>query len=128
MRWQEIIFQTTIPILISLAQFPASPKHEAGYFEEHKTLEIGSAAPDFKLEGTDGKFYTLGSFSKAKVLVIIFTCNHCPTAQAYEDRIIKLTRDLEIRAWPLLPSCQMIPNLFSFPNSVIPTWEILSRK
>ncbi len=56
-------------------------------------LAIGSKAPDFKLPGTDGKLYTLSSLSKAKLLVIIFTCNHCPTAQAYEDRIIQLTKD-----------------------------------
>ncbi|HEY4154914.1 MAG TPA: redoxin family protein, partial [Puia sp.] len=45
------------------------------------------------LPGTDGKTYSLASFSGKEVLVIIFTCNHCPTAQAYEDRIIQLTRD-----------------------------------
>ena len=57
------------------------------------TLAIGSQAPDFKLKGTDGSWYTLASFNKAKLLVIIFTCNHCPTAQAYEDRIKSLVTD-----------------------------------
>jgi len=57
------------------------------------TLAIGSKAPDFKLTGTDGKLYSLASFAKAKILVMIFTCNHCPTAQAYEDRIIQLAND-----------------------------------
>ncbi len=61
--------------------------------DEHKTLEIGAAAPDFKLMGVDGKTYSLTSFKNAEVLVIVFTCNHCPTAQAYEDRIIKMTSD-----------------------------------
>lgn len=61
--------------------------------DEHKTLAIGSAAPDFSLKGVDGKTYTLASFKSAKVLAVVFTCNHCPTAQAYEDRIIKLTKD-----------------------------------
>jgi peroxiredoxin len=61
--------------------------------DEHKTLAIGSPAPDFKLPGTDGKTYSLASFKNAGILVIIFTCNHCPTAQAYEDRIIQLTND-----------------------------------
>jgi peroxiredoxin len=60
---------------------------------EHKTLEIGASAPDFELKGVDGKTYNLASFEKAKVLVVIFTCNHCPTAQAYEDRIIRLASD-----------------------------------
>ncbi len=61
--------------------------------DEHKTLEIGASAPDFKLVGVDGKTYSLASFKNAEVLVVIFTCNHCPTAQAYEDRIIKMTSD-----------------------------------
>ena len=60
---------------------------------EHKTLEIGAAAPDFQLKGVDDKTYNLASFKNAEVLLIVFTCNHCPTAQAYEDRLIKLTSD-----------------------------------
>jgi thiol-disulfide isomerase/thioredoxin len=58
-----------------------------------ETLEIGSQAPDFNLPGVDGRNYRLADFSDAKILVVVFTCNHCPTAQAYEDRIIKLTSD-----------------------------------
>ncbi len=62
-------------------------------FDGHKTLTTGSDAPDFSLPGIDGKTYTLQSFKNAKVLAIVFMCNHCPTSQAYEDRIIKLTSD-----------------------------------
>ncbi|GAC1425117.1 MAG: hypothetical protein NVSMB7_01330 [Chitinophagaceae bacterium] len=62
-------------------------------FGEHNTLAIGAAAPDFSLPGIDGKTYNLASFKNAHILVIVFTCNHCPTAQAYEDRIIRLTED-----------------------------------
>ena len=60
---------------------------------QHKveTLEIGSEAPDFNLPDVDGRNYRLADFADAKILVVVFTCNHCPTAQAYEDRIIKLT-------------------------------------
>ncbi|MBL7969372.1 MAG: redoxin domain-containing protein [Prolixibacteraceae bacterium] len=61
--------------------------------QEPTTLAIGKSAPDFKLKGTDGKFYSLNSFSKANVLVIIFSANHCPTAQAYEDRIISISSE-----------------------------------
>jgi len=59
--------------------------------DDPKPLTIGSKAPDFSLKGVDDKTYTLASFKDAKLLVIIFTCNHCPTAQAYEDRIIAFT-------------------------------------
>jgi peroxiredoxin len=58
-----------------------------------KTLEIGAQAPDFNLPGVDGKNYKLASFAKTDILVVIFTCNHCPTAQAYEERMKKLTAD-----------------------------------
>lgn len=55
-----------------------------------KSLQIGDAAPDFKLPGVDGKEYTLKSFADSPLLLLIFTCNHCPTAQAYEERILQL--------------------------------------
>jgi thiol-disulfide isomerase/thioredoxin len=61
------------------------------------TLAIGAKAPDFDLPGVDGKRYTLASFAKAKVLVLVFTANHCPTAQAYEGRIEKLHADFSPR-------------------------------
>lgn len=61
--------------------------------DEHHTLAIGAQAPDFSLQGADGKNYTLNSFKSSPILLIVFTCNHCPTAQAYEDRIIQITKD-----------------------------------
>src|SRR6266513_1597399 len=60
-----------------------------------KTLEIGDRAPDFTLPGVDGKDYSLADFAKVKLLLVVFTCNHCPTAQAYEDRIIRLQSDYQ---------------------------------
>jgi peroxiredoxin len=54
------------------------------------TLPIGASAPDFQLPGVDGKTYGLKDFAGAKVLVVVFTCNHCPTAQAYEARLDRL--------------------------------------
>lgn len=56
-------------------------------------LPIGSNAPDFDLPGVDGRRHTLAEFAAAKVLVVVFTCNHCPTAQAYESRLIDLAND-----------------------------------
>lgn len=53
-------------------------------------LKIGSPAPDFNLPAVDGNKYSLSSFKDSRALVIIFSCNHCPYVQAYEDRIIKL--------------------------------------
>jgi thiol-disulfide isomerase/thioredoxin len=64
-----------------------------GAEDEHPTLAIGSPAPDFALPGIDGKTHRLADYSGAKVLAIVFTCNHCPTAQLYESRIKKLAED-----------------------------------
>jgi peroxiredoxin len=57
------------------------------------TLPIGSAAPDFCLPGIDDKTHCLKDYAESKVLVIAFTCNHCPTAQLYEGRIKQLAAD-----------------------------------
>ncbi len=62
----------------------------AGAAENPKTLAIGASAPDFDLPGTDGRNHKLGDFSHAEILTVVFTCNHCPTAQAYERRIQEL--------------------------------------
>ncbi len=58
-----------------------------------KKLEIGQRAPELSLPGVDGKDCTLASFKDKKVVVVVFTCNHCPYAQAYEDRLVSLQRD-----------------------------------
>ena len=58
---------------------------------EPETLPIGDTAPAFSLIGIDDQIYTLDSFRKAKVLAIVFTANHCPTAQAYELRMKELS-------------------------------------
>ncbi len=67
------------------------------YAADVKTLEIGATAPEFSLPGVDGKTYTLKSFANAKLLAIVFSCNHCPTAQAYEDRIMALAKDYKAK-------------------------------
>jgi peroxiredoxin len=59
----------------------------------HPTLAIGSPAPDFVLPGTDGDIHRLSDYAKSQVLVVVFTCNHCPIAQMYEDRISQLSAD-----------------------------------
>lgn len=53
-------------------------------------LSIGSGCPEFNLKSVDSENYSLQTFSEKKALVVIFSCNHCPYVQAYEDRIISL--------------------------------------
>lgn len=62
-----------------------------------KPLTIGAKAPDFNLPGVDDNHYKLADFNSANVLVVIFTCNHCPTAQAYEERIMKFVEEYKSR-------------------------------
>ena len=66
------------------------------------TLAIGSSAPDFCLPGIDGHSHCLKDFASSKVLVIAFTCNHCPTAQLYESRIKQLAADYRERGVALV--------------------------
>lgn len=55
----------------------------------------GTSAPDFSLPGTDGQTYSLASFKDAKILVVIFMCNHCPYVQAVIDRLNTLAEEFE---------------------------------
>jgi thiol-disulfide isomerase/thioredoxin len=63
--------------------------------KEVKSLAINEIAPDFRLLGVDNKIYSLSDFRQYKILTIIFTCNHCPTAQAYEEKIKTIVKDYE---------------------------------
>ncbi len=51
------------------------------------TLQLGAEAPDFDLPGVDGKRYTLADFADAKLLIVVFSCNHCPYVVGSEDRM-----------------------------------------
>ena len=70
--------------------------------DTHPTLAIGSPAPDFSLPGIDGKTHRLSEYAGSPVLAIVFTCNHCPTAQLYEGRIKKLADDYSGRGVKLV--------------------------
>ncbi len=71
--------------------FTPNPQHVPE--QEVHPLQPGNEAPDFNLPDVSGRFYSLADFADASALVIIFTCNHCPTAQAYEERMIQFTND-----------------------------------
>jgi thiol-disulfide isomerase/thioredoxin len=86
-----------LPLALLVAAALSPPRAVADDGPAVPTLAIGASAPDFDLPGVDGKRYTLASFAGAKVLVLVFTANHCPTAQAYEERIEKLHADFEGR-------------------------------
>jgi thiol-disulfide isomerase/thioredoxin len=76
-------------LLAAAAALAADPKIEP--------LALGAQAPDFKLPGVDGKEWSLADLADARALAVIFTCNHCPTAQAYEERIKKIVEDYKAK-------------------------------
>jgi peroxiredoxin len=78
-------------IFLLLLTFTASAQ------TSHPILPIGSPAPDFSLPGVDGKSHSLADYASSPVLVVIFTCNHCPIAQMYEQRIQQLESDYRDR-------------------------------
>ena len=57
------------------------------------TLEIGAKAPEFSLKGVDGKMCGLADFADRRAVVVVVTCNHCPTAIECEDRLIAIQKD-----------------------------------
>jgi peroxiredoxin len=61
--------------------------------EVHPILALGSPAPDFALPGVDGQIHKLSDYASSPILVVVFTCNHCPIAQMYERRIQQLADD-----------------------------------
>jgi thiol-disulfide isomerase/thioredoxin len=84
-RWTSVRHGILCSLVLFAGSAPAS--------EQPPTLAVGSAMPAFSLPGIDGKTYTDQSFANAKILVLLFTCAHCPTAQAYQERIKKLVTD-----------------------------------
>ena len=64
--------------------------------------KIGDEATDFKLKNIDGKFVSLVDYKDAKGFIVIFTCNHCPYAKAYEDRIIALDKKYKPLGFPVI--------------------------
>jgi len=65
--------------------------------ETHPILALGSPAPHFELPGVDGAIHKLADYSSSPILVVVFTCNHCPIAQMYERRITQLAADYKDR-------------------------------
>lgn len=71
----------------------------------NKTVEgykVGDVATDFNLKNVDGKMVSLKDYKEAKGFIVIFTCNHCPFAKAYEDRIIALDKKYKKLGYPVI--------------------------
>lgn len=64
--------------------------------------KVGDVATDFKLKNVDGKMVSLANYKMAKGYIVIFTCNHCPYAQAYESRIMALDKMYAPKGYPVI--------------------------
>ncbi|UQB67869.1 thioredoxin family protein [Epilithonimonas zeae] len=64
--------------------------------------QVGDEATDFKLKNVDGKMVSLSDFKSAKGFIVVFTCNHCPYAKKYEDRIVALDKMYKDKGYPVI--------------------------
>lgn len=78
---------------------------------ETKGYKVGDVATDFKLKNVDGKMVSLSDFKEAKGFIVIFTCNHCPYAKKYEDRIIELDQKYKQNGYPVIAINPNDPNV-----------------
>ena len=97
----NIVFFASIGFLLALVS--------TGF--EVPGLKVGDIAPDFQLKSTSGKTVTLQDYKNAKGYIVIFTCNTCPYAQAYEQRIIDLHNQLSPMGWPVVAIMPNDPNI-----------------
>lgn len=65
-------------------------------------LKVGDTAPDFSLKSTSGKLVGLKDYKNVQGYIVVFTCNTCPYAQAYEQRIIDLHNKMSPMGWPVV--------------------------
>ncbi|MFM2291152.1 MAG: hypothetical protein RIS29_965 [Bacteroidota bacterium] len=73
----------------------------------------GDVATDFKLKNVDGKMVSLADYKKAKGFIVIFTCNHCPFAKAYEERIVALDKKYAPKGYPVIAINPNDPALYA---------------
>jgi peroxiredoxin len=89
-------------VAVLLLSFPALCT--AGKF--NRVLSIGDAAPDWQeLPGVDDHTHGLSDYADAKLIVIVFTCNHCPVATANQERLIALQSDYKKQGVRLIAIC-----------------------
>lgn len=95
-------------LLLTLSFREVAPAR-AGKF--NRKLSAGDAAPSWRaLEGTDGRRHSLADLKDAKAVVVVFTCNHCPVASGYEERLLQLVKDFHPKGVELVAiSCSRLP-------------------
>lgn len=77
-----------------------------------KTYVIGDKAEDFSLRNIDGRMVALADYPEAKGFIVVFTCNHCPYAQLYEQRLIDLHKKFSPRGFPVIAINPNAPEIY----------------
>ncbi len=103
MRMKQVVVPGIAAVALAIAFIAARPFNKtddqpasvAGY-------KIGDEATNFKLKNVDGKFVSLSDYPSARGFIVIFTCNECPYAKAYEDRIIALDNKYKGKGYPVI--------------------------
>ena len=95
MQAVKVLSSALVVLLISALTISASKPVDDGY-------DIGDIATDFNLKNIDGKMVSLSDYKEAKGFIVIFTCNTCPYAVAYEDRIIALDKKYQEKGYPVI--------------------------
>ena len=102
-------------LLFSIIIFASSAVISQGY-------SVGDKASDFKLKNVDGKFVSLSDYPDAEGFTVIFTCNHCPYAKAYQDRIIEIDKKYKSLGYPVIAISPNDPEIVpedSYENMVL---------
>ena len=106
----------TLLLLIAVAVLSAAST-SAKESKFNKTLSVGEKAPDFSdLPGIDDKKHGLREYKDAKAVVLVFTCNHCPFAVAYEDRLVALQKEFKDRGVQIVAVCSNSEETDSLPE------------
>lgn len=74
--------------------------------------QIGDVVTDFKLKNIDDSFVSLADYSDAKGYIVVFTCNHCPYAKAYQERLVSLDQKYKGKGYPVIAISPSNPKLY----------------
>jgi peroxiredoxin len=92
---------------------------------ENRPVPLGAPCPAFRLPRVDGGHYGLADAADARVLVVMFLCNHCPYVQAIEDRLVRFARDYQPRGVEVVGICSNDPTDYpdDHPTRLLARWR-----
>lgn len=119
------IYKNTFSFLTLLALFLFCGNEVYAHLGHHNTYKIGSKVHNFRLLNIDSSIYSLDNFAKDKGIIVVFTCNHCPYAKAYVQRILDLDQKFKPLGYPVLAINPNDPSLE--PTDDFPSMQKIAR-